>query len=116
LLLTRPGAGNRPRGALACGKGDYHSGQSRRFFSTLRNLWGNERIEQVAERHHSGSYAGLHGTERLTQPDGDLVVTQALVVSDLDDLALLRAEEGEGALDCPLYISLSAPFLRGRSR
>jgi len=82
----------------------------------MRDLWGYERIEQVAEHHHSGSHAGLHGAERLAQPDGDLAVTQALVVGDLDDLALLRAEEGEGVLNYSLHVSRSAPFLRGRIR
>ena len=82
----------------------------------LRGLWSDERREQVTECHHGGSNTGLHGSERLAQLDGDLAVTQPLVVGNLDDLALLWAEEGEGALHCPLYVSLSAPFLRSRSR
>ena len=71
----------------------------------LRGLWSDERREQVTECHHGGSNTGLHGSERLAQPDGDLAVTQPLIVGNLDDLALLRAEEGEGALHCPLYVS-----------
>ena len=46
---------------------------------------------------HSQSHAGFHGAERLSQLLGDLGLGQALEVGELDDLALVGREAGNGA-------------------
>ena len=115
VLGVRSTAGRHPTRTRVGGERKYHSGACGRRLPTLSDVWRNERIEQVTERHHSSAYAGLHRAERLAQPGRDLAMTQALVVGDLDSLALLRAKEGEGVLDGSLPVSFRTPFLRRRS-